>query len=75
MNRRTLLRVAALAPFAATRPVFAQERTPSGWPDRLVRIVVPFVPGSFTHGFPAKRAVTSSRALGWRLVPSIASPR
>src|SRR5882757_4544676 len=48
MNRRTLLRVAALAPFAATRPVFAQERTPSGWPDRLVRIVVPFVPGSFT---------------------------
>jgi tripartite-type tricarboxylate transporter receptor subunit TctC len=48
MNRRTLLRVAALAPFAATRSVFAQERTPSGWPDRLVRIVVPFVPGSFT---------------------------
>ena len=45
MNRRTLLRAAALAPFAATiGPVFGQ----SNWPNRTVRIIVPFVPGAFT---------------------------
>src|SRR5258708_25384735 len=44
MNRRTLLRATALAPFAAIGPAFAQ----AGWPDRVLRIVVPFVPGSFT---------------------------
>jgi len=44
MNRRALLGAAALAPFAITVPSFAQ----SEWPTRTVRIVVPFVPGSFT---------------------------
>ena len=44
MNRRTLLRATALAPLAAIGPAFAQ----AGWPDRVLRIVVPFVPGSFT---------------------------
>ena len=44
MNRRTLLRTAALAPFAATWPAFGEAE----WPNRVVRIVVPFVPGSFT---------------------------
>jgi tripartite-type tricarboxylate transporter receptor subunit TctC len=44
MNRRTLLRAAALAPFAAIGSAFGQ----AGWPDRVLRIVVPFVPGSFT---------------------------
>ena len=44
MNRRTLLAAAAFAPFAAIGPVVGQ----SGWPDRVLRIVVPFVPGSFT---------------------------
>ena len=43
MNRRTLLLGAALAPLAASR-AFGQ----AGWPDRLLRIVVPFAPGSFT---------------------------
>jgi tripartite-type tricarboxylate transporter receptor subunit TctC len=42
MNRRTLLGALALAPLA--RPALAQ----SGWPDRSLRIVVPFAPGSFT---------------------------
>ena len=44
MNRRTLLRTAALAPFAVVGPAFAQ----SDWPTRTVRILVPFVPGAFT---------------------------
>jgi len=39
-----LLRALALAPFATIPPAFAQ----SGWPTRVVRIVVPFVPGAFT---------------------------
>ena len=44
MNRRTLLLGAALAPLAASTHAFGQ----AGWPDRVLRIVVPFVPGSFT---------------------------
>ena len=44
MNRRTLLRAAAVAPLAMVGRAFAQ----ASWPDRTVRIVVPFVPGSFT---------------------------
>jgi tripartite-type tricarboxylate transporter receptor subunit TctC len=45
MNRRTLLRAAALAPFAAAiGPAFGQ----SNWPNRTVQIIVPFVPGAFT---------------------------
>ena len=42
MKRRTLLQAAALAPFAG--PAFGQ----ANWPDRPLRIIVPFVPGSFT---------------------------
>ena len=41
MDRRTLLLGAALTPFAAA--AFAQS-----WPDRAIRIIVPFAPGSFT---------------------------
>jgi tripartite-type tricarboxylate transporter receptor subunit TctC len=44
MNRRTLLRATALIPLAAIGSAFGQV----GWPDRVLRIVVPFVPGSFT---------------------------
>jgi tripartite-type tricarboxylate transporter receptor subunit TctC len=43
ITRRTLLQGAALAPFAV-RPALAQ----ANWPDRPIRIVVPFVAGSFT---------------------------
>ncbi len=42
MNRRTLLLGVALAPLASGRAA-AQA-----WPERTVRIVVPFAPGSFT---------------------------
>jgi tripartite-type tricarboxylate transporter receptor subunit TctC len=44
MNRRMLLLGAALTPLAASGHAIGQ----AGWPDRLLRIVVPFAPGSFT---------------------------
>src|SRR3954471_12517130 len=43
MNRRTLLLGAALSAFAGSGRVFGQS-----WPDRALRIVVPFAAGSFT---------------------------
>ena len=43
MNRRTLLLGAALAPLVASGRAFGQA-----WPDRSVRIIVPFAAGSFT---------------------------
>jgi tripartite-type tricarboxylate transporter receptor subunit TctC len=43
MNRRALLGAAALAPLA-----LGSAWGQAGWPDRVIRIVVPFVPGSFT---------------------------
>ena len=43
INRRTLLLGAALSPLASGRPL-AQ----ANWPTQVVRIVVPFAPGSFT---------------------------
>lgn len=42
MNRRTLLLGAAFSPFAAAT-AFGQN-----WPDRAIRIIVPFAAGSFT---------------------------
>jgi tripartite-type tricarboxylate transporter receptor subunit TctC len=44
MNRRALLFGAALGPLVASGRAFAQAK----WPDRAVRIVVPFAAGSFT---------------------------
>jgi len=44
MNRRALLRTAALAPFAMAWPASGE----AAWPDRVIRIIVPFVPGAFT---------------------------
>ena len=47
MNRRTLLLGAALGPFIA--PLAARHAlAQAGWPDRAIRIIVPFAPGSFT---------------------------
>src|SRR5262245_3131611 len=43
MNRRTLLLGAALAPLASASAIGQ-----AGWPNQVVRIIVPFVPGSFT---------------------------
>ena len=44
MNRRTLLLGAALGPLVASGRAFGQ----ANWPDRAVRIIVPFAAGSFT---------------------------
>ena len=44
MNRRALLRTAALAPFAMVWSASGE----AAWPDRVIRIIVPFVPGAFT---------------------------
>jgi tripartite-type tricarboxylate transporter receptor subunit TctC len=44
INRRALLGAAALTPLAAYTPAFGQ----AGYPDRVIRIIVPFVPGAFT---------------------------
>ena len=62
MNRRMLLRAAALAPLAAIGPAFGQV----GWPDRVLRIVVPFVPGSFTD--------VSARLLANELTEQLGQP-
>ena len=43
INRRTLLLGAALSPLAA-----GGARGQAGWPNQVIRIVVPFAPGSFT---------------------------
>src|SRR5262245_66108996 len=64
MNRRTLLRAAALAPFAAIGSAFGQ----AGWPDRVLRIVVPFVPGSFTDVSARLVANELSEQLGQSVV-------
>jgi hypothetical protein len=62
MNRRTLLRAAAFAPLTTIGPAFGQTR----WPDQVLRIVVPFVPGSFTDlspdGYTLLLTDTSPRA-------------
>lgn len=44
VNRRTLLLGAVLAPFAASDRASGQ----ADWPKQVIRIVVPFAPGSFT---------------------------
>jgi tripartite-type tricarboxylate transporter receptor subunit TctC len=44
LNRRTLLLGAALFPLAGSRRTLAQ----AGYPNQVIRIVVPFAPGSFT---------------------------
>lgn len=62
MNRRCLLRTAAFAPFAVVASAFGQ----SDWPNRTVRIVVPFVPGAFTD--------TSARLIAHELSEQIGQP-
>jgi tripartite-type tricarboxylate transporter receptor subunit TctC len=62
MNRRTLLCAAAFAPFATIGAAFGQ----ANWPDQAVRIVVPFVPGSFTD--------VSARILANELTEQLGQP-
>ena len=63
MNRRTLLVGAALAPFAARRTL-AQ----ANWPDRAIRIIVPFAAGSFTDVAARLLATELTEQLGQPVV-------
>jgi tripartite-type tricarboxylate transporter receptor subunit TctC len=62
MNRRALLRAAVAFPALAPLAAFGQ----SGWPDHAVRIVVPFVPGSFTD--------VSARLIATELTEQLGQP-
>jgi tripartite-type tricarboxylate transporter receptor subunit TctC len=62
MNRRALL-LAGLLPLLA-RPALAQ----SGWPDRVIRIVVPFAAGSFTDIAARLLATELTEQLGHAVV-------
>jgi tripartite-type tricarboxylate transporter receptor subunit TctC len=64
MNRRMLLLGATLAPLAASRHAFGQ----ASWPDRVLRIVVPFVPGSFTDISARLVAVELTEQLGQSVI-------
>ena len=63
INRRTLLVGAALAPFAARRTL-AQ----ANWPDRAIRIIVPFAAGSFTDVAARLLATELTEQLGQPVV-------
>jgi tripartite-type tricarboxylate transporter receptor subunit TctC len=63
MNRRTLIRALALAPLAATGNAFGQA-----WPDRVVRIIVPFAAGSFTDVSARLLAVELTEQLGQSVI-------
>jgi tripartite-type tricarboxylate transporter receptor subunit TctC len=64
MNRRMLLLGAALTPLAASGHAIGQ----AGWPDRLLRIVVPFAPGSFTDISARLIAVELTEQLGQSVI-------
>ena len=63
LNRRTLLVGAALAPLAAGRTL-AQ----ANWPDRAIRIIVPFAAGSFTNVAARLLATELTEQLGQPVV-------
>jgi tripartite-type tricarboxylate transporter receptor subunit TctC len=62
MNRRSLLGALALAPLSL--PAFGQAR----WPDRPLRIVVPFAPGSFTDVSARLLAQELTEQLGQQVI-------
>lgn len=64
VNRRTLLLGAALAPLIIDKGAFGQ----SVWPDRVIRIVVPFAAGSFTDVAARLLATELSEQLGQSVI-------
>jgi tripartite-type tricarboxylate transporter receptor subunit TctC len=68
MNRRRFVRLAGaslLASTAAARPVFGQAQA---WPNRFVRLVVPFPPGGGTDAIARVVAVKLSQIWGQEMV-------
>jgi len=63
MDRRTFWLGAALAPLAIDA-----GRGQSGWPDRLIRIIVPFAPGAFTDVSARLLAAELSDQLGQSVI-------
>ena len=63
LNRRTLLVGAAVTPFAALS-AFGQ----ANWPQQVIRIVVPFAPGSFTDVSARLLSVELTEQLGQSVI-------
>ena len=63
MDRRTFALGAALAPLAIDA-----SRGQAGWPDRVIRIIVPFAPGAFTDVSARLLAIELSDQLGQSVI-------
>lgn len=67
LNRRLLLGAALAAPLAAPRLAGAQG-LPAGWPDRPIRIIVPYNAGGITDVISRGTAIGLQQALGQPVV-------
>ena len=63
MDRRTFALGAALTPLGIDA-----SRGQSGWPDRVIRIIVPFAPGAFTDVSARLLAIELSEQLGQSVI-------
>src|SRR5882672_10111711 len=64
IDRRAFARAAALAPLAINGRAFGQ----SAWPDRVIRIIVPFAAGAFTDVSARLIATELAEQLGQAII-------